>query len=190
MDINTVISLGVSIVLSALAGIAGAWATLAKYREKVDSLEKSLDLHQDAENKHYEKLNEDISKLRERVSALESGVARDREYNSDNIRNKSPLSLTEKGLALLEDSGAKVYLEQNEEKLIEEIKEREPRSAYDVQELSKYIVEKNINTAEFIPLKNYAFAHGVNIIDIAQVISIPLRDKALEALNFDASSLE
>lgn len=161
-----------------LAGIAGAYATLIQYREKVDQLEKV-----EAQKR--------LSTLEGQFSAMSGQINILLQNSPSNyVQAKSPISLTEKGEELLEESGIKRYIDENYDQLRNDIQEAlEPKgddySAYDVQELAMSTIKKSVDEKDFVTIKDYAFDKGINLANIELVGGIHLRNKVLESLGFD-----
>lgn len=165
------IPLGVSI----LSGAVTFYSTQQVISEKLKRLEDDMrDLKSQGQN------------LRDKVIASEA-ILKER---GPVVRSSSPVSLTERGQAILAESGGNQYLEKHLDKFVAELKKRKPKSAYDVQEFSKEIVEGQSNTEDFIPLKNYLFQEGIGLEDLVLVLGTELRDRALPELGFDSSDLD
>lgn len=173
--IQIVVPAAISVLLAALS----AWAILAKYQQKVDGLEKND-----------EKQDNKIDDLKDRVSRLEGGLERDRANSDPYTQRQSPLSLTDKGKALLLDSGGNKYLEENMSDLIEEIKARSPKSAYDVQEYAKNVIDSHTDDDAFVPLKDYLFNEGLKLEDLINVLGVALRDAAFPVLGFTVEEVD
>ncbi len=165
-------------IVSALITLLGGLLILGKYREKVDSLEKKCEKH---ENK--------IDDMKDRISTLEGGVERDR-ANNPYVKRKSPLSLTDRGKAMLLDSGGESYVNANKDQLIKSIKDKNPKSAYDVQELAQRVIRERIDEDEFIPLKDFVYKEGIELKNLLQVMGIALRDAALPILGFNEAQID
>lgn len=151
---------------------------LGKYKEKVDNHDKNLN-----------KNNDKIDKLSDRLSSLEGGLERDR-AKSEYIKSQSPLNLTEKGKALLLDSSGKDYIDSKKDDLLKEIELAHPKTAYDVQELTRSVIEKHINEDEFNKIKEFAFKKGLKLDVILDVLGIYLRDLALPKLGFKINDIK
>jgi hypothetical protein len=102
------------------------------------------------------------------------------------IERKSPLGLTEQGLMMLNDSDGKHYIDTNKGDLVHEITLLHPKTAYDVQELSKKVLEQRSNDDGFIPIKNFAYKNGADLSDIINAMRLYLRDIALSKLSIDS----
>lgn len=159
-------------VVSLIVTLLVIMVFMGKYKEKVDRHDKNFD-----------KSNDKIDKLSERLASLEGGLERDR-AKSEYIKSQSPLSLTEKGKALLLDSGGKDYIDSKKEEFFEEIKFERPKTAYDVQELTRSVIEKHTNEDNFNKIKEFAFKKGLKLDVILEVLGIYLRDLALPELGF------
>lgn len=153
--------------ISALVSFISIFSMLGKYREKIDSSEKALVAY-----------GQKIDSLSDRISRMEGGVERDR-ANSPYVQRKSPLSLTESGKALLLDSKGNLYVDVNKQELIDAIRSASPKTTYDVQELSRKILESRSNDDSFNEIKNFAFEEGLELRDIIDVMGVYLRDMAL-----------
>lgn len=174
----TLLQVVVPIVLGLLAGIGGAFATLAKYREKVDQLEKV-----DSQKR--------LSTLEGQFVAIQSQVSILTQNSPTNyVQSNSPMKLTGNGEDLLERSGMKKYVKNKFPNLYAEIQQLlEPKgndySAYDVQEIALEVIKSQADKKAFIPIKDFAFAEGLTLDNIQLVGGIYLRNKTLEALGFD-----
>lgn len=161
-----------------IAGVGGAWATLAKYREKVDQLEKV-----DAQKR--------LSTLEGQFTALQTQLSILQQNSPTNyVQSHSPMKLTDNGESLLERSGMKTYVDGKFDALYAEIQDKlsdrgDDYSAYDVQETAIEVVRAHADDREFIPIKDFAFAEGLVLDNIQLVGGIYLRNKALENLGFD-----
>ncbi len=169
MDQQTIATILISTLTSAATTLIVLVFKVGRYIEKTDQLER-YDLSQ-------------------RLSKLEGKFE-----TSNDLRNfvqkRSPLSLTDKGRLLLEKSGGLNYINNNKSLLINEIKLRKPKSAYDVQELAKDVITDHTAGDKFIPLKNYLYQNGLDLAIIVNVMGIYLRDITLDALNFKQEDID
>ncbi|HEY4963862.1 MAG TPA: hypothetical protein VIH90_04165 [Candidatus Saccharimonadales bacterium] len=174
---NIIIPAAISLVVS----ILGVWGLLSKYREKVDQLEKI-----DAQKR--------LSSLEGRFEALQSQVNSLQQNSPSNfVKTESPMSLTDNGKQLLEDSGIKKFIDDNFDSLLAELQNTlSPKgndySAYDVHTIALDTVISHADDKDFLPVKDYAFKEGSNLENIQLVGGIYLRDKCLESLGFDLAS--
>jgi len=154
---NVIIPLAVSLIT--------AIATFFVYKEKVSNLEKEVD-----------KLRTEVKEIRDKAIACETSL-REREPLA---RRKSPVSLTDRGTSVLQDSGAKKFINDNFEELMRKVNESNPQTSYDVQERAREIVESLSNDVRINTMKDYLFKEGMDFSDLALVMGIYLRDKILE----------
>lgn len=170
----TIISSG---LVAALVSFLAIFILIGKYKEKVDAAERHITAH-----------GVKLDDLGDRVARVEGGLERDR-ANTPYVKRKSPLSLTEKGKVLLLDSKGNKYIDDNKGNLIGAIKAAAPKTAYDVQELSRTVVESHSNDDNFSPIKEFAFKEGLDLKDIIDVMGIYLRDIALPEFGFNVSQI-
>lgn len=154
--------------------LVGAWWL----RGKIDNLHQiSKDISKlETSSKAFE---ERFNSLHSEFSALKGGIDRDREHYSGLVKAKSPLSLTERGLKVLEESGGKKYIDENKDALIKLINDEGPRTSLDIQELSKKVIELRKEDEKFIPIKEYVYSKGLIFDHVIMALSIYLRDLAL-----------
>lgn len=133
---------------------------------------------------NFEKLEKDISDIGNRVSKIEGklfGLA----------TSTSPLRLTPLGIEILQNSGILDIAKTKREELMKQIKEKSPKTAYDVQEITKSLFENlKLNPEEETRLKNYAFQKGITLKDILYTGAIYFRDIALEEIGFKIEDLD
>lgn len=98
----------------------------------------------------------------------------------------SPLHVTEYGNTLLKESGFYDVLKDNHEELVAMVKERHPKTNYDIQQRSIEVVEDMLESDDEMAfcLKEYAFNNGVNLDIIAFPAGIALRDEVMKDLKF------
>lgn len=137
---------------------------LGSYKNKVDRAERDI---------------QDLNRLAREVSEIKGGLDRDR-VHSGLVKKKSPLTITDKGFQALSESGALEYISANKTKWIQTIEDQNPKTPYDIQELSKVLIEKQKNTDDFIPIKNYVYAQGIPLEDMIITMTVYLRDLILK----------
>jgi hypothetical protein len=163
------------IVPSAIAlviALLGVWAGLARYQQKVDDAKADIKKLQDDVHKMQMKLTEVSTKLEERTSSSESRV----------LKRKSPLSLNDYGEKILKASGGDAFVINHLDDLVEKIKKKAPKSAYDVQTYARDVIREVSNEERFVPIKDYAFKEGLDIDLFILVMGVFLRDLALPKL--------
>lgn len=164
-----------SIITSVVATALTAWGIFAFkigiYKEKFDNLEKA--------------------KLPEKVNAHETKLAVLDEFKNNTTKTldrtlfkaKSPLSLTDEGQKLLNDSGFKNIFENVKDELIKRFfEEINPKTQYDTQEKARQWMDdlSREDYKPFVPIKSYAFKTGSDYAQILRAGSILLRDYYLE----------
>ena len=165
MDKNTLIQVVVALVVGGVSGFITAMFRVSSYISKVDRLEE------DAKD-----IKKDLKEIRDKVIACETSL-KEREPLT---KRKSPVSLTDSGKKLLNNSKADKFIDENFDDLYKKIEDKKPKTAYDIQELSKEVLKEIKNEDKFIVLKDFAFKEGIEIDDIILVASFYLRDKVLE----------
>ena len=122
------------------------------------------------------KINATVSKLDripERVSELE-GVNKGKTL----AKTGSPMKLTEEGEKLLNDSGGKKYLKDNESEVLKQFDD--VNNAFDIQERAKSVIRKKVGETNGLEdIKKYLFDNGKTADDIILVMGLELRDMVL-----------
>lgn len=172
-------------VVSLVVALAAYFRFLGIYKEKIDNNEKAIDK---VSNK-IDKINDKIEVLTSRIASLEGGLDRDRAI-SDYFKSKSPISLTDKAKAVLLDSGGKDYIDSKKGDFLKEIKSEKPKTAYDIQELAKKVIEKRTGHDEFNTIKEYAFNNALKLDLLLEIFGIYLRDIALSELGFKVEDIK
>lgn len=165
-------------IVSAIVTLLTFFFTFGQYKQKVDSNQKLV-----------EKISDKISELSDRISRLEGGIDRDR-APSEYIKKQSPLGLTDKGKSLLLDSHGKDYIDTNKDMPIKAIKSKNPKTAYDVQELAREIIKNHSNNDDFNLVKDFIYKQGLSLDTVIDVMGIYLRDIALPTLGFNISDIK
>lgn len=160
----------INLVLSAVVGVCTAFFTIGKYKEKVDNLKTDHD-------KHDGKITDMKSEL-DRL--LEFKVNVQKFVDSNIYKNQSPLSLTEYGQKLVDDSGFKEVFENTKDDLVTMLEQQNPSSQYDTQEKARALMDSLTDYAPFELLKKYAFEHGADLGQILRSGAIMLRDYYFE----------
>lgn len=190
------VSLVISIALSVGGGIIATLFTLGKYREKVDQLEKykaKVDALETANTKLTEKvaqLEEREKKANEKLDSVRSDVDKmmsqmgGLEKRVDSFTNvaqsHSPLALTDKGWALVKDSGAYEIYDTIKDELVAELELQNPRSRYDVQEKARWMMGQKFEDDRFSQVEDWAYEHGEDFLQILRSLGLPLRDYYFE----------
>ena len=173
-----------SIIIPAAIALVGGYITyvvsLTVYKEKTNALEKNT-----------EEIKRELKELRDKVIVCETCLKeRDKLDMSRFFQVKSPVSLTNEGVDLLNDSGGKVFITENFKELYQKVEESTPKTAYDVQELSKTVIKSYTEDDRFNEIKDYAFKEGMNLDTIIMVMGIELRDTVLKKKSWNVSDID
>lgn len=171
MDANTIISV-ISIVVSVITAIFSAALIFGKYKEKVDQLEKKFDK---IENKA-EGLRSDVDRMISTINGLQKSI----DKITDVAQSHSPISLTEKGEKLVEDSGFNKIFKEYKDDLVKRLHRLKPRSQYDVQEKARMMMSDMIDDERFRSIEGWAYDNGEDFAQIMRAGSIKLRDYYFE----------
>ena len=171
----------ISIILGALAGWGAAAIKIGKYIQTVDDLKTKVSALEKDIKEHSNKLTECSTKIDERTQS----------YASTLTKRKSPVSLNEKGEALLKESGSDKFILENKDEFVEKIKNKNPHSAYDIQEYADEVISTLKNHERIIPFKDYAYKEGLDLEQsIFIVMGLYLRDIALSLLGYKPEDID
>ena len=160
----------VNLIVSALVGAGSALFVIGQYKNKIDRLEK--DLEKMAERK--ETLRTDVDKLLEFKTQAQKFI--DRSIYKD----QSPLSLTDFGEELVNESGLKSVFDDVKDDLAGMLEDMEPTSQYDTQEKARALMDSLAGYEPFKRVEKYAFDHGKDLNQILRAGAILLRDYYFE----------
>ena len=112
-----------------------------------------------------------------RIDVLTLWISHSEKY----AHSSSPVSLTDDGVTLLKESGAAGYIEKNKESLLKQFKRiTEP---YDIQRKAGEVMFEELVHDKNI--KDFVFRKGKNMLDVAGVAGIALRDAVLKEKGID-----
>jgi hypothetical protein len=151
------IPLGVSI----LTGLV----SFAVYKIKVDRLETEV-----------KEIKIEIKEIRDKTIACETSL----KERGPLKKSKSPVSLTERGEKVINDSGGKSFVDANYTELKNKVEEKDPKTSYDIQEVSHKILMDLKSDVRINPIKEYAFNEGLELNDVLDIMGIHLRDLILK----------
>lgn len=155
-----------SLILGLVGGFLGFWATNARYQQKVDRLEAEQD-------KTHAMMNE----FRTDIATLKEFKVQAQKFIDKSIyKSSSPLSLTELGVKLVENSGFVAIFDKEKSNLAKMLNEKNPTTKYDVQEKARELMDSLQNYPAFEPLKSYAYNNGQDFGQILRAGAILLRD--------------
>lgn len=170
----------INVVLTIIVTVVTASFYMGKYQNKVDSLEKKVEGLEKKSEDHSTKITKCETIIDERTQNLAQTLT----------KRKSPLSLSPKGEQLLKESASDKFILENQAELVEKIRIRSPKTAYDVQEYTKEAIVSMKDDDRFNKLKEYAFKEGIDIDGIFIVMGIYLRDIALPLLGFSPEDID
>lgn len=156
----------INLIVSAIVGAGTALFVIGQYKSKVDRMEKDLEKLSDRNDI----LRTDADKLLEFKTQAQKFI--DRSIYKD----QSPLSLTDFGEELVNDSGLKVVFDDVKDDLAEMLQEMEPVSQYDVQEKARALMDNLAGYEPFKRVEKYAYDHGKDLNQILRAGAILLRD--------------
>lgn len=163
MDKNLVITI-CGVILNAVVAFVVVSNKIGKYQNKVDNLEKQSD-----------KNEKGLQDVRDKAIACETAL-KEREPLT---RRKSPVELTGRGQKILEESNGMKFVDENYLELKNLVEASNPATSYDIQELSRQIIDDLKNDSRLNPIKDYLFKEGLELDDIVVVLGIYLRNKIL-----------
>lgn len=103
----------------------------------------------------------------------------------------SPMKLNKKGEDVLEKSGIKKFVDDNFSEFFNNIKEKNPANAYQVQEIAKQVVfDVKKDQAMIQKLQVGAYNTGVDVDSVLLVGSLYLRDLVLSKFNFKLEDVD
>lgn len=105
--------------------------------------------------------------------------------------SKSPMQLNDRGLKILEDSGIKIIVEDKFTEIVQKVKNRNPKNAYEIQEFTQQIVEEYKSDLTLKnSLENGAFKSGADVSTVLLVGGIYIRDRVLKELGFNIDDID
>lgn len=92
----------------------------------------------------------------------------------------------------MKESGFYDILIKNRKFLVDAVKDKKPKTNYDIQEFSTLVIKElvNINDTNLISLKNYSFNKGLPLEIIVNSAGIVLRDEVMKEVKFEDATLE
>jgi len=156
----------INLVVSIIVGVASAFFTIGRYKEKVDTLKDS-----------HTRLEEKSTKMKTNIDQLLEFKTQAQKFIDKNIyKDQSPLSLTEFGQQLVDDSGFKSIFDDIKDDLVHMLEEQAPATQYETQEKARSLMDTLADYGPFQPIQKYAFEHGKDLNQILRAGGILLRD--------------
>ena len=164
-----------SFIISLVTALLVVSHKLGEYKGKVDRACSDIEKLEGEQKGIRDKVVECATSLKERESLT---------------KRKSPISLSERGVAFLNNSGGEKFVNDNFEELFRKVEERTPQTAYDVQEYAKVVVEELREDERINIFKEFLFKDGSTLDDLFTVMSIYLRDKILEKKTWNVEDID
>lgn len=163
---TTTIPAWLAVAVPTVLAILAAIILFSIYRNKVDRLEKDV-----------EKYERKIDQLRTDTDQLLEFKTQAQKFIDKSIYNdKSPLTLTDFGKTLVNDSGFKDIFEVEKDNLVRMLESQNPTTQYEVQEKARFLMDSLSAYAPFKPIQDYAFKTGKDFNQILRAGAILLRD--------------
>lgn len=183
MDEKTLVTIGlfvINAIIAAAVGWGAASRKIGTYQNKVDNLETTI-----GKDEHGG-LRKTVGDIHGKVIACETRL----EERGPLTKRESPVSLTERGSAFLEDSGGKKFVDDNFGELLASVEVMEPKTAYDVQEDAKKVVRALEDDQRLNPIKEFLFKDGSTLDDVFEVMAVYLRNKVLAHKNWNVEDID
>ena len=172
----TIVGLILTVIVT-LVTVGIAWGTLKGLVQGIkDTLDKDV--------------KPDLKNVRERFSIVEDRV--DTIWKDRLAPAHSPRQLNEKGRNVLENSGIKKIIDEKKDILLDKIKKRKPKTAYDAEIVIDDVVSNLLKHCPDMTdrLKKGAFNVGQSIDVVLFVGSIYLRNLIFKDLGFSLTDLD
>ncbi|MBI3442294.1 MAG: hypothetical protein HY007_00795 [Candidatus Sungbacteria bacterium] len=154
---------------------------------------KSLAASDDRLEGNYNRLEGKIDKISEQMGNIAGRVSRiEGSMRLSPLGTHSPVTLTPVGQEILEKSEIGAAADRLKDELMAKIRMENPKTAYDVQEVSKKIFQEFAwSEADLNKFKDFAFQSGKwTLADIYEVGAIHFRDLALKELGMPVDDLD
>lgn len=151
------------------------WNT-GKTAQKVEDIDRDID----------KDIKPTLRNISDRVSRIEGAL------KLSPLAASSPLHLTDAGKEILKNSGMGIVANRLKDTLLIEIKKKNPKTAYDIQEVTKDVFSRfNWPEEDLKKFKDYSFQSGKwSLADIFEVGAIYFRDITLKELGYKIEDLE
>ncbi len=164
------------IIIGIISGVIGVLVSVCGILIKLGG---KLQILQDLKNR-FEKFENKMDGLLERVSRVEGKL------ESSPTSSSSPVKLTSIGEEILVNSGIKEATDKSKNELSKLVKEKNPKTAYDIQEYCRDVFENfNWSDDDLNKFKKFSFQSGKwKLFDIYEVGAIYFRDILLRDPDF------
>ena len=191
-----IIAIGIFVVIRLV------WFVAKFYFVRYKNVENKInEIPCNSERRHCDSLfliSEALNSITDDIRGIKYYIIRTDDTTIDELSKKCcPFQLTDIGLVVLEDSGGMKCVDNNLSYFIDEIKNRNPKVALDVEDYALSAVSENLKEDFFNEIKNFVFhakcpyikqkdnitltlKSPITINNVLYVMSIYLRDKFLE----------
>lgn len=170
----------VNALIAAAVGWGAASRKIGTYQNKVDNLEATI-----GKDEHGG-LRKTVGDIHVKVIACETRL----EERGPLLKRESPVSLTERGAAFLENSGGKLFVDDNFPELLAGVENLDPKTAYDVQEDAKKVIEGLSEDERLNSIKEFLFKDGSTLEDAFAVMAVYLRNKVLTHKDWNVEDID
>ena len=162
---------------SSMLGVIGIIYKLGKYSQDFSHFKDTVKKQETLINSAVVDIIS-LKTLDKRITRLEDNW--DEKLKNEMIQKKSPLSLTPYAERVLQEiKFDRIFLKIKDD-LLKELEDCKLRTAYDVQEMARFIVRRKRDDVLFDELKTEVYKSGNNLDEVIAAIFIPLRDYYLE----------
>ena len=165
----------ISLIISALTSFLVSSIRIGVYKNKVDSLCEDVKEHK-----------KEIREIRDMAVECKTSL-KEREPL---VSRRNPLVLSDKGKAVLTESGGKAFIDGNLQELKEKLNALNMETAYDIQESSKSVIDEMKDDKRLNPIKEYLFKEGREIEEIVLIFGIYLRDIILKEMGIEITEID
>lgn len=132
--------------------------------------------------KSVNKLEQIVKNLELDITVIKTHLISETGLDSGLFAKNSPLSLTEKGEKLLDETEFREVYKENKNWFLDEIKKHGVKTMADIDEAAFKVLEDCRDNEKFIDYKEIAFEHGITVELLLKTLSIYLRDEASKDL--------
>jgi hypothetical protein len=170
MTTTTIIINIIGVIISFCIALITVTLNMGKYKEKVDHLEKE----KITQNGKIDLLISDVAKLNEFKLSTTKFI------DSKIYTSNSPLSLTDYGKKIINETGFVNIFDDVKDNLVEKLEEKKPANKYDIQEQARELMGEMTDYSPFQSIKTNAFNKGFDYTQILRAGAILLRDYYFE----------
>lgn len=180
-----------------LAIVCIVWVVAKFYFVRFCGVEKKIKDVSDIKKKIDEKIEPTLIKIKLTVDRIARYIITKNALDHNYFSAGSPIELNQFSREVLENSGAKHFIDSSLDFLISEIDELKPKSALDIQQFSVSILFDLIDTEGFSVIKDFVYQNPkyenkeINIPIIINIMALYIRDEYFKKHpEFNKSDLE